>query len=290
VFKVGVKRLQRVYEVEIISTGDEIVFGQLVDTNASWIAKQSTEQGARVRRVTCVGDNVEDIVKAIEGGLLEARDLIVITGGLGPSNDDLTVEALAKTTGKEVVYDARALKILAANCQAASIALTERRKRMARSVEGADPLENSLGLAPGVRMSVGSTILVALPGIPKEMKPMFQRFVLPLIAETTFKRASAIKLHIQMPYYSTFPILSTLRNLFPEIYIKTHSRPPNHEKEPAQMYGVTVDILVWGASEEECTTQREEVTFRLRELAEGEGGRITIATVESLRKSGDHST
>jgi molybdenum cofactor synthesis domain-containing protein len=271
--------------VEVISTGDEIVFGQLVDTNASWIAKQSTEQGARVRRVTCVGDNVDDIVKAIEGGLLEARDLIVITGGLGPSNDDLTVEALAKAAGKKVVYDARALKMLAANHQRASIILTERRKRMARSVEGSDPLENSLGLAPGVRISVGSTILVALPGIPKEMKPMFKRFVLPLIAEATFKRSSAIKIHIQMPYYSTFPILSTLRNLFPEIYIKTHSRPPNHEKKPAQMHGVTVDIVVWGTSEKECTNRREEVTSRLRELAEGEGGQITIETVESLRKS-----
>jgi molybdenum cofactor synthesis domain-containing protein len=268
--------------VEVISTGDEIIFGQLVDTNASWIAKQSTEQGARVRRVTCVGDNVEDIVKAIEGGLLEARDLIVITGGLGPSNDDVTIEALAKAAGKKVVYDARALKMLAANCQTASIALTERRKKMARSVEGADPLENSLGLAPGVRMSVGSTVLVALPGIPKEMKPMFTRFVLSLIADATFKRASAIKLQIQMPYYSTFSILSTLRNLFPKIYIKTHSRPPNHDKKPAQMYGVTVDILVWGASEEECTAQQEEVMSRLKKLAEAEGGRIIIETVESL--------
>lgn len=282
--------MQRVYEVEIISTGDEIIFGQLVDTNASWIAKQSTEQGARVRRVSCVGDNVEDIVKAIEGGLLEARDLIVITGGLGPSNDDLTIEALAKVAGKKVFYDPRALKMLASNCRVALIDLTERRKKMARSVEGADPLDNSLGLAPGVKMSVGSTILVALPGIPKEMKPMFKRFVLPLIAETTFKRASAIKLQILMPYYSTFSILSKLRNLFPEVYIKTHSRPPNHEKEPAQMHGIRVDILVWGASEEECTTRREEVTSRLKELAETEGGRIIIETVESLGKSDDRFT
>jgi molybdenum cofactor synthesis domain-containing protein len=285
-----VKRLQRIYEVEIISTGDEIIFGQLVDTNSSWIAKQSTEQGARVRRVTCVGDNIEDIVKAVEGGLLEARDLIVITGGLGPSNDDITIEALAKATGKKAVYDARALKMLASSCQAASIALTERRKKMARSVEGANPLDNSLGLAPGVKMSVGSTILVALPGIPKEMKPMFKRFVLPLIAEVTFKRASAIKLHILMPYYSSFPILSKLRNLFPEIYIKTHARPPSHEKEPAQMHGMTVDILVWGASEEECTARREEVLSRLKDLAEEGGGRITIETVESLRKNDDPST
>ena len=119
---------------------------------------------------------------------------------------------------------------------------------------------------------------------------MFKRFVLPLIADTTFKRASAIKLHILMPYYSTFSILSKLRNLFPEVYIKTHSRSPNHEKEPAQMQGIRVDILVWGASEEECTAQREEVTSRLKELAETEGGRITIETVENLLKNDNRST
>jgi nicotinamide-nucleotide amidase len=281
--------LERVYEVEVLSTGNELVFGQLVDTNASWIAKQATEQGARVRRMTCVGDHVEDIVKAIEGGLLEARDLIVMTGGLGPSDDDLTIEALAQVAGKEVVYDARALEMLAASCQAAGIDVTERRKRMARSVDGADPLENGVGLAPGVKLRVGSTVLVALPGIPKEMMPMFTRCVLPLIAEASVKRALAIKLHLLMPYYSSFPILSTLRDLFPEIYIKTHSQPPSHERAPDQVYGMMVDILVWGVSEGECTARREEVTTRLRELVNATGGRVTIETVASLRASGDRS-
>lgn len=230
---------------------------------------------------------MEDIVKAIEGGLLEARDLIVMTGGLGPSEDDLTVEALARVAHKEVVYDARAVELLAASCEAAGIEVTERRKRMARSVKGAEPLENGVGLAPGVKLQVGSTVLIALPGIPKEMMPMFTRFVLPLIAEASVKRALAIKAHLWMPYYSSFPVLSTLRDLFPEIYIKSHSQPPSHDRAPDQVYGMMVDLLVWGVSEEECTARREEVTARLRELVVAAGGRVTIETLASLRASSD---
>lgn len=279
--------MERVFTVEVLSTGNELVFGQLVDTNASWIARQATEKGAQVRRMTCVGDKVEEIVKAIEGGLLEARDLILMTGGLGPSNDDLTIEALAQVAHKQVVYDARTAEMLTASCQAAGIEVTERRKRMARSVDGAEPLENGEGLAPGVKLRVGSTLLIALPGIPKEMKPMFTRFVLPLIAEASVRRALAIKVHILMPYYSSFPVLGTLRSLFPDIYIKTHAQPPSHERAPDQVYGMMVDILVGGLSEEECTTRREEVMTRLRELVQTAGGQVTIETVASLRASGE---
>lgn len=271
--------MRPVYEVEVISTGDEIVFGQLVDTNSSWIAKEATEQGATVRRLSCVGDDLEDIVKAVDRGLSEGRDLIVITGGLGPSHDDLTIEAIAQATGKQVVYDERALKMLEANCRAASIALTEPRKRMARLVEGSEPLENALGLAPGLKMKVGRTLLIALPGIPKEMKPMFKRFVLPLISKNTVKRAAAMKLHILMPYYNTFPILRTLRLTFPDVYIKTHSKPPTHGKDPEQVYGMTVDVVAWGDSADACDDRLKEVKSRLVELVEEKGGQIRIKKV-----------
>lgn len=264
------------YEVEVISTGDEIVFGQLVDTNSSWIAKEATEQGAKVRRLSCVGDEIEDIMKAVDAGLSEGRDLIVITGGLGPSPDDVTIEAIAQATGKKVVYDERALKMLESNCRAASIALTEPRKRMARLVEGSDPIENSLGLAPGLRMTVGRTLLIALPGIPKEMKPMFKRFVLPLISRNTVKRAVAMKLHILMPYYKTFPILRTLRLSFPGVYIKTHSKPPTHGKDPERVYGMNVDVVAWGDSGGDCEDRLKEVQSRLVDLVEEKGGRVRI--------------
>ena len=275
----GESRLRPGYEVEVISTGDEIVFGQLVDTNSSWIAKEVTEQGARVRRLSCVGDDLEDIVKAVDGGLSEGWDLIVITGGLGSSPDDLTIEAIAKATGKKVVYDERALKMLELTCREASITLTERRKRMARLVEGSEPIENSLGLAPGLRMTIGRTLLIALPGIPKEMKPMFKRFVLPLISKNTVKRAAAMKLHILMPYYNAFPILHTLHLLFPNVYIKPHSKPPTHEKDPEQVYGMNVDVVVWGNSRSDCEDRLKEVKSRLVHCVEEKGGRVSIQKV-----------
>jgi nicotinamide-nucleotide amidase len=273
----GDERMSRPkYEVEVISTGDEIVFGQLVDTNSSWIAKEATERGAKVRRLSCVGDDIEDIVKAVDQGVSEGHDLIVITGGLGPSPDDVTVEALAHATGKRVVYDERALKMLESNCRAASIAVTEPRKRMARLVEGADPIENAVGLAPGLSMRVGRTRLIALPGIPKEMKPMFKRFVDPLIAKNTVKRSVARKLHILMPYYHTFPILHTLRVCFPDVYIKTHSKPPIHGRDPDRVYGMNVDVVVWGDKEDDCKDRLQEVQARLVDLVAEQGGQVRI--------------
>ncbi len=269
-------RLTPRYEVEVISTGDEIVFGQLVDTNSSWIAKEVTERGARVRHLSCVGDEIEDIVKAVDWGISEGRDLIVITGGLGPSPDDVTVEALARATGKRVVYDERALKMLEANCRAASIAVTEPRKRMARLVEGADPIENAVGLAPGLSMQVGRTLLIALPGIPKEMKPMFKRVVEPLISSHTEKRSAAMKLRILMPYYHTFPILRTLRSCFPDVYIKTHSKPPIHGKDPDRVYGMNIDVVVWGEKEDDCEDRLQKVQARLVDLVTEQGGQVRI--------------
>jgi len=269
------------YEVEVISTGNEIVFGQLVDTNSSWIAKLSTEQGARVRRLTCVGDDVDDIAKAISEGLSEGRDMIVITGGLGPSNDDLTIEAVAKAVGRKVAYDERALHLLEAKCRELSVELTERRKRMARSVEGSEPFENSVGFAPGIKVKIGDTLLIALPGIPKEMKPMFERSVLPIISRATCKKSAAMNLQIFMPSSSTFPLLNRVSTLFPDAYIKTHPKPPSRERDYGVADGLEVDVIVWGDNGSDCEARLNEIESKLVELVEGEGGKVIVKTRET---------
>jgi molybdopterin-biosynthesis enzyme MoeA-like protein len=201
----------------------------------------------------------------------------VVTGGLGPSYDDLTVKALSKVTDKKVIYDERALEMLKERCNKFSIDLSDSRKRMTRLVEGAEPLENLVGLAPGMKITIGNTCIFALPGVPKEMRPMFNNFVRPLISKTTWKRSVAMTLHIFMPRYSIFPILNRVRTLFSDAYIKSHSTPPtNHEKNLGLDNGLKVDIVVWGENQNRGQTQLDKIRFKITELVEEQGGQVII--------------
>jgi len=263
-------------DVDIIATGSELIYGQLIDTNSSWIANQLTRYGAEVRRITIVGDNINDIKEAIKRGIIEERKTIIITGGLGPSEDDLTVEAIAKTVERKVVYGRRSLKMLCERCKEFSLELNPRRKRMARIVEGAKSLENRIGLASGMMLEIEKTMIVALPGIPKELKPIFENHVLPLISKTTNWRTASIDLQIFLGE-ERFPILRQIQAEFPDIYIKTHSQPPRHAKDNALTEGFKVTILVKGGDADSCKLTLEKVVQRLKSLIEKKKGRFLVS-------------
>ncbi len=265
-------------EIDVISTGDEIIFGQLVDTNSAWIAKLSTEKGARVRRMSCIGDHLEDIVQAIQRGISDGRHIVVMTGGLGPSQDDLTVEALAKALEREMIFDKIATKMLEARCNEFDIQLTDRRMRMARSVNGAKALENLIGLAPGIFVTDGRCTIIALPGIPKEMKPMFNQYVLPLIEQNTKKKSSALSLNIHMSLSDFFQIITEVRQTFPEAYIKRHARPPNRYRGHNELEPLGIDIVVWRDTVQACEARIAEIENKLSELVKGRGGNISEKT------------
>lgn len=265
-------------EIDVIATGDEIIFGQLVDTNSAWIAKLSTEQGARVRRISCIGDHLEDIVQAIQRGISDGRHIIVMTGGLGPSQDDLTVEAIAKALEREVIFDEIAIKMLETRCNEFTIQLTDRRMRMARSVTGAKALENFIGLAPGILAADGQCVIIALPGIPKEMKPMFKQYVLPLIDEKTKKKSAALSLTLFMSLADFFQIITELRHTFPDAYIKRHARPPNRGRGHHELESLGIEIVVWRDSVQACEARITEIKEKLAELAHERGGKISEKT------------
>lgn len=264
----------KVCEADIIATGSELTYGQLVDTNSAWMADQLTQCGAIVRRMTIVGDRVNDIVEVIDRGLGEKRKLIVITGGLGPSQDDLTVESIAKALGRETIIGRRALRLVKARCQEFSIELTERRKRMARTIEGGHPLVNPIGLAPGTIVRSRGTTIVALPGIPKEMKPMFESHVLPLIREWTKGQMRTVNLNVLLGD-DRFTVLQQVQSEFPEVYFKTHSKPPSHDQQ-GYADGVEVTLLAKGTDPDACKDALERVLHRFKSLVEEKGGRLEI--------------
>ena len=259
------------WEADIIATGNEITYGQIVDTNSSWIADLLTQSGVIVRKITAVPDHIDDLVRAIQDGLEKHRQLIISTGGLGPSEDDLTIDAVAKALGTEVILGEEALLLLKAKCDEFGIELNERRKRMARSIHNGLALANSIGLAPGLMVGCDATTIFALPGIPEEMKAMFQTHVLSKARGWTAAWTRSINMRVFAGNFR-FPIFDRIQREFPEVYFKVHGKPPSRDANDVQENDVT--ILARGTDIDACKNRLQIVIERLRTLLVEEGGNL----------------
>jgi nicotinamide-nucleotide amidase len=164
--------------VALVSTGHEVLRGDTLNTNAAWLARRATEAGATVVWATTVGDAVGDIEAALRDAIGRA-DEVLVTGGLGPTEDDRTRAALARAAGVPVAHDDRAWAIVLARFARAGRVPDERQRPQAALPVGSEPLGNEFGTAPGVRLAVGSTTVALLPGPPREMRAMFEAEVLP---------------------------------------------------------------------------------------------------------------
>lgn len=170
--------------VEIVSIGTELLLGQIVDTNAAWLSARLAEVGVGVYRRTTVGDNLPRIVAALREAL-ERADGVITIGGLGPTDDDLTREALASVLGEPLVLDegeaARLREFFAARGRTAN----ERQLRQALRPANAQPIPNPNGTAPGLYVEWNGKLIFALPGPPNEFQPMATDAVLPRLAGRT---------------------------------------------------------------------------------------------------------
>lgn len=159
-------------KAEIIAVGTELLLGQIVNTNAQYLSRGLAELGIDVYYQTVVGDNKDRLIEAIKIGRGRA-DLLVFTGGLGPTMDDLTRDALAEYLGRGVELHEPTMNKIMAMFAGRGGAFVESNRRQALLVEGATPLRNDTGLAVGNALSADGTHYLLLPGPPREMKPMF---------------------------------------------------------------------------------------------------------------------
>ncbi|VTT08537.1 competence/damage-inducible protein A [Streptococcus lutetiensis] len=169
-------------KAEIIAVGTEILTGQITNTNAQFLSEEFAKLGIDVFFQTAVGDNEERLLSIID--LANKRsDLVVLCGGLGPTEDDLTKQTLAKYLGRNLVFDEQASKRLneffATRPQ---FTRTANNERQAQLIEGSTPLQNSTGLAVGGVIEVDGVTYVVLPGPPSELKPMVWDYLVPLLS------------------------------------------------------------------------------------------------------------
>jgi nicotinamide-nucleotide amidase len=159
-------------KAEIIAVGTELLLGQIVNTNAQYLSQGLAGLGIDVYFQTVVGDNAARLRESIAIARSRA-DLILFTGGLGPTQDDLTRDALADDLGRKLVMHEPSMAKIEQLFTSRGIHMVESNRRQALSIEGADPLDNETGLAVGNALTVDGTHYILLPGPPREMKPMF---------------------------------------------------------------------------------------------------------------------
>ena len=167
---------------EIITTGTELLLGETVDTNSTYIARRLREIGLNLYYKTSVGDNEERTALVLRQGLTRS-DVIITTGGLGPTVDDVTRQAVARATDRELLFSPQLWEQILARFAHWNREPTENNRRQAFMPEGAIPIENPVGTAPCFIVESEQGIIITLPGVPREMKYLMEHNVIPYLRE-----------------------------------------------------------------------------------------------------------
>ncbi|SJZ31242.1 competence/damage-inducible protein A [Selenihalanaerobacter shriftii] len=165
---------------EIVSIGTELLLGQIVDTNAAYIAERLAELGINLYHRTTVGDNKERLLQVLQRSL-ERADVVITTGGLGPTDDDLTREIIAEVMGVDLVKDEKLVKQIESFFEKLGREMTENNLTQAYLPVGAEPIINEEGTAAGIILEKDDKIIISMPGVPTEMKQMMRKEVIPYL-------------------------------------------------------------------------------------------------------------
>jgi nicotinamide-nucleotide amidase len=185
---------------EIITIGDELLIGQTVNTNSAWMGMQLGMRGIRVNRTTTISDKREEIISTLDDAL-NRSPLVLITGGLGPTSDDITKQTLAEYFGMKLVINQDVLTEVTARITSRNLEMNENNRRQALVPEGCRVLANHAGTAPGMLFEKEGKIIVAMPGVPSEMKHIMQEHVLPMVSAMA---GGSTIIHRNIMTYGTF--------------------------------------------------------------------------------------
>jgi nicotinamide-nucleotide amidase len=216
------------FSAEILCVGDEILLGRTLDTNSNWLCNRVYELGGRTKRITVVGDDVDEISAAIRESVARAPAWLFVTGGLGPTRDDKTLMGLARAAGVRLRFSRAAARMIEQSVRrrnrtyTVTEGLDKARKKMATIPSSSKPIPNSTGTAPAVFMKFGLTSVVSMPGVPAEMKSIFESSISGMVSSREVPPTSVDVTVTGVPEASMADFLGHLTRSFPELYIKSH--------------------------------------------------------------------
>ena len=265
--------------MEIICVGNELLIGKTLNTNAQWLGKQATTLGITVKRVTVIADDVNEIATAIREALSRKPQFMITSGGLGPTFDDKTLESIAKALNRKLAVNKKALKMVREKFEAyamekgaKTVELTQARVKMATLPEKADPIPNPVGTAPGIRANLEKTMLIALPGVPSEMKAIFHETVAPLLKQASSKSAFYEKsIYIDGVMESSLaPLIDKVMQDNLDVYIKSH--PKGRENKPH----VEVHLSTMSKDAERAEEKLQKAVMQFSSVIGDIGGKVIV--------------
>ena len=255
-------------QVEIVSIGTELVMGRIQDTNALWMAQELVALGATVRRITALPDDLDVLLDAMESAVHRQADVVLTSGGLGPTPDDLTVAVLSQLMGVEAVVHEPTLDAYVQRRQLSGRGeLTPALLRMATVPGGAQVYQNPAGWAPCVSVTRANTTFFALPGPPSEMQAVFTMYLVPFFTTTYPSRAASLRVVVDMYESELSPLFAQVRARYPSTYLKGYIALGGRDTPT----GLPLDIIARSTSEAPAETILQQALAYLSELVATQG-------------------
>ena len=276
-------------KAEILLIGNELLIGITRDINAFWLGKQLTNFGISVVRVTIVRDDIDEIGSVFNELLAREPDYIFTSGGLGPTFDDMTIQAIAKARDLELVTSDEVIGwleerygYLLSTGMVKETGLNDARRKMALIPGGSTPLKNSAGSAPCIYMDFGPTKAFILPGVPREVQALFSEQIVPILQQ----ESDGIKLYerrfvVEGVGESTVSaqVVELMKELDDRIWIKSHAKYRNgHYYMEMHVSGYGVDTF-----EQDV----DAAATRVREIVASQGGQVLEMDEEKIDSDGD---
>jgi nicotinamide-nucleotide amidase len=295
--------------IELLSIGNELLSGTIANSNAQWISSKITQAGGLVKRITTVGDSISEISAAAKESIQRNPDWLIISGGLGPTYDDKTLQGLSTALGQELALDPEALEMLRKSYAlhkqrlvSSDKRLNETRLKMARIPTGSTPIQNPVGSAPAVYIELKNgvgrdagresgeitrkTRIVCLPGVPKEMEAVFSRNILPQIKKSIGKYYFVESMFEAIGASESMlaPTLSKLVNSYPsdELYLKTH--PKGYKTNVSRNQRIrsrpklNIQLVSKGKDKSQVEARNATVLKALKKEVHGLSGEISLLT------------
>ncbi|AIF82100.1 putative nuleotide-utilizing enzyme, moeA [Candidatus Nitrososphaera evergladensis SR1] len=261
--------------IEILCVGNELLSGITLNTNAHWIAAQVAKAGGTVSRVTVVRDELSAISSAVNESLGRKPDILVTTGGLGATYDDMTLEGVAQALGRKAVLDKTAVEMLKTSYKRRHLRyrINKVRLKMATIPEGSVPIENPVGSAPSVMLDIGTRVF-CVPGVPTEMKAVFKKHILPLVQKGVgsfvSREANYFVMGVSEGMIAPALVKIVDANSRDAVYLKTHPRGYYKKTTPR----IRVHLVCKGADKEHVARMLARISGQLLKDIARLGGRI----------------
>jgi len=262
--------------VEVLCVGSELVAGITLNTNAHWLAGQVAGVGGTIKRITVVRDGLAEISAAVKESLARKPGILITTGGLGATYDDLTLEGVARALHKKVALDRQAVEMLKESYARRSLKyeLTEARLKMATIPVGSTPIQNPVGSAPAIMEKSGRTKIFCLPGVPSEMQAIFEQNIMPLLKKRVGAFiAKEVNYNVRgVTEAMIAPALAKIVESHPRqaVYLKTHPRGYLRKKIPR----IRVQMISRGSDEKEVKKRLDSIASAIEKEVARLGGMI----------------